>query len=376
MFTRLYYNNMERIFNWEQWRIIAISTVSPLFGYLTPTKGFIYALVVMFAFNIWAGMRADGVAIVRCKNFSFRKFKNALCEFLLYLFIVETIFVIMKNCGDENAAVIVVKSLTYVFMYVYLQNAFRNLIIAYPRNLALRIIYHVIRLEFTRALPSHLQPIIDILEKEFGDDPDKNNKKKGETKMSKVVILDGGHGVDCAGKRSPIWGDGSQLFEWEFNRDIVRRIAAMLKAEGIKFEILVPEDNDVSLPERCRRANVIHADCGNNAVLFSVHGNAGGGTGWECYTSVGQTKADAIATVLCEEAEKEFAPDGWKMRFDYIDGDPDKESQFYILKHTVCPAVLSENFFMDTEKDCRFMMSDAGRERIAKVHYNTIKRIL
>ena len=97
--------------------------------------------------------------------------------------------------------------------------------------------------------------------------------------MSKVIILDGGHGVDCAGKRSPIWGDGSQLFEWEFNRDIVRRIAAMLKADGVKFEILVPEDNDVSLPERCRRANVIHADCGNNAVLFSVHGNAGGGTG-------------------------------------------------------------------------------------------------
>ena len=194
--------------------------------------------------------------------------------------------------------------------------------------------------------------------------------------MSKVVILDNGHGKETAGKRSPIWGDGSQLFEWEFNRDIVRRIAAMLKAEGIKFEILVPEDNDVSLPERCRRANVIHADCGNNAVLFSVHGNAGGGTGWECYTSVGQTKADAIATVLCKEAEKEFAPDGWKMRFDHTDGDPDKENQFYILKHTVCPAVLSENFFMDTEKDCRFMLSDAGRERIAKIHYEAIKRIL
>ena len=88
---------MERIMNWEQWRIIAVSTVSPLFGSLTPTKGFVYALVVMFAFNIWAGMRADGVAIVRCKNFSFRKFKNALCELLLYLFIVEAIFFIMKN---------------------------------------------------------------------------------------------------------------------------------------------------------------------------------------------------------------------------------------------------------------------------------------
>ena len=173
---------MERIFNWEQWRIVVISTISPILGYLTPTKNFVYALLVMFAFNIWAGMRADGVAIVRCKNFSFRKFKNALCEFLLYLFIVEAIFIIMKNCGDDQAAIVVVKSLTHVFMYVYLQNAFRNLIIAYPRNLGLRIIYHVIRLEFTRALPSHLQLIIDRLEKELGDDHDKNNKKKGENK--------------------------------------------------------------------------------------------------------------------------------------------------------------------------------------------------
>lgn len=171
---------MNNNINFENIRILIISVFSPILGYLTPTKGFVYALVVMFAFNIWAGMRADGVVIVRCKNFSFRKFKNALCELLLYLFLVETIFIIMKNCGDDQAAIVVVKSLTYVFMYVYLQNAFRNLIVAYPRNLALRIIYHVIRLEFTRALPSHLQPIIDRLEKEFGNDPDKNNKKKGE----------------------------------------------------------------------------------------------------------------------------------------------------------------------------------------------------
>ena len=172
---------MERFINWEQWRIIAISTVSPLFGYLTPTKGFVYALVVMFAFNIWAGMRADGVAIRNCKRFSFHKFKNALAELLLYVVIIHVIYSVMLQCGDDGAAMIVIKSLTYVFMYVYLQNAFRNLIIAYPQNLALRIIYHVIRLEFTRALPSHLQPIIDRLEKEFGDDPDKNNKKKGES---------------------------------------------------------------------------------------------------------------------------------------------------------------------------------------------------
>ena len=110
--------------------------------------------------------------------------------------------------------------------------------------------------------------------------------------------------------------------------------------------------------------------------MFSVHGNAGGGTGWECYTSVGQTKADAIATVLCNEAEKEFAPDGWKMRFDHTDGDPDKEENFYILKHTSCPTVLTENFFMDTKDDCKLIFSGSGRQRVADMHVAAIVRCI
>lgn len=194
--------------------------------------------------------------------------------------------------------------------------------------------------------------------------------------MKPIVILDNGHGEETAGKRSPLWGDGSQLFEWEFNRDIVRRIAAMLKADGIKFEILVPEESDVSLPERCRRANEIYRNYNEKAFLVSVHANAGGGTGWEVYTSPRETKADAIATVFAEEAQRVFVPDGWRMRFDYADGDPDKEAAFYILKHTSCPAILTENFFMDTEKDCRFIMSDDGREQIADMHVAAIKRVL
>lgn len=138
-----------------------------------------YALIIMFAFNIWAGMRADGVAIKNCKRFSFRKFKNALAELLLYVTIIHVIYSVMLQCGDNEAAMIVIKSLTYVFMYVYLQNAFRNLIVAYPKNIALRIIYHVIRLEFTRALPSYWQPIIERFQAETDGDII-NNKKEGK----------------------------------------------------------------------------------------------------------------------------------------------------------------------------------------------------
>lgn len=158
---------MDRLFNFEQMRMIAVTAASPLLGYFTPTGGFVCALVIMFGFNIWAGMRADGITLVRCRNFSFRKFWRALVELLLYLAIIEVIFSVMTSCGDRAAALVAVKSLTYVFMYVYAQNAFRNLILAYPRSMSLRIIYHVIRLEFRRALPSYVQQVLERLDGEI-----------------------------------------------------------------------------------------------------------------------------------------------------------------------------------------------------------------
>lgn len=158
----------------ENIRMIATTCLSYAFGWLMPTKGFVLALVIVFAFNCFAGMRADGVAITRCKNFSFGKFKNALVEILLYLIIIEMVFTIMASCGDAKAALVAAKSITYVFIYVYAQNSFKNLIKAYPKKMALRIIYHVLRFEFTRALPSYLKPIIERVEGEI----DSNEKLK------------------------------------------------------------------------------------------------------------------------------------------------------------------------------------------------------
>lgn len=190
-----------------------------------------------------------------------------------------------------------------------------------------------------------------------------------------IVILDNGHGKETAGKRSPVWRDGSQLFEWEFSRDIVHRLADILDSWNLEYVRLVPEDVDISLKERCRRANVIHDRTGGKCFLVSIHANAGGGTGWECYTTPGTTDADRIATALCGSFEKEFGK-RFKMRFDQSDGDPDKEAQFYILRHTKCPSVLTENFFMDNETDCRLLLSDEGRQRIALAHYKAIKQFL
>ena len=45
----------------ENIRMIATTCLSYAFGWLMPTKGFVLALVLMFAFNCFCGMRADGV---------------------------------------------------------------------------------------------------------------------------------------------------------------------------------------------------------------------------------------------------------------------------------------------------------------------------
>lgn len=190
-----------------------------------------------------------------------------------------------------------------------------------------------------------------------------------------VVILDNGHGKETKGKRSPVWPDGSQLFEYEFNRNIVSRVAALMERAGLPSVKLVPEMSDVPLTERCRRANELYDRNKGHCFLISIHANAGGGSGIEVYTSRGETRADAIAFELFNQLDEEFGGE-WPMRADWADGDPDKEEDFYILSHTKCPAVLVELFFMDSEKDCRFILSEEGRQRCASAIYKAIRNLL
>lgn len=184
------------------------------------------------------------------------------------------------------------------------------------------------------------------------------------------VLIDNGHGANTPGKRSP---DG-RLREYAYAREIAGRVVFELRKKGIDTEQIVKEEVDVPLSERCRRVNEYKA---SEAILISIHCNAAGGgstwmqaRGWEAWTSMGQTKADKLATCLYEAAEK-YLP-GMKIRKDITDGDPDKESGFYILKHTKCPAVLTENLFQDNRTDVDFLLSEAGKRAIVDLHVNGI----
>lgn len=63
---------------------------------------------------------------------------------------------------------------------------------------------------------------------------------------------------------------------------------------------------------------------------------------------------------------------GKRLRTDYTDGDADIEAGFYILKHTKCAAVLTENLFMDNKQEVSYLMSLEGRNAIARLHVEGI----
>lgn len=184
------------------------------------------------------------------------------------------------------------------------------------------------------------------------------------------ILIDNGHGNNTPGKRSP---DG-KLLECQYTREIATAVVSQLCKAGYDAELLVPETYDVSLLERVHRVNVKCQGLGKkNVIVVSIHCNAAGdgrdwhkASGWEIWTSEGKSESDMLAEWLIRMAEITFPG---KIRvWKHQEGERDKEKNFTILQSTLCPAVLTENFFMDNKSDVAFLLSDEGREAVIRCH--------
>jgi N-acetylmuramoyl-L-alanine amidase len=233
---------------------------------------------------------------------------------------------------------------------------------------------------FTNLLSKNEKPAITVdkeVEVELIPKVIKKEKEtiKKEQPMFKnvTVILDAGHGgiidgvYQTNGKRSPVWEDGTQYFEGEGNRAIVKLINEQLKEAGIKTVLTAATQQDVKLQKRCDIANAVAGD----SIFVSVHSNAGGGHGFESFTYRKTGKSAEMNAIFYDEAAKEFP----EARMRYTDGKL-KTANYKVLRSTNMPAVLLEWLFMDTESDCQILLSKEGKERIADATVAGIKRIL
>lgn len=192
--------------------------------------------------------------------------------------------------------------------------------------------------------------------------------------MDKVILLDNGHGENTEGKRSPDW----TLLEWKYTRQIVKKIHKRLVDKGYDARILVPEDADIALGTRCKRANAIVDEYGrDNVILISVHCNAAGSDGkwhnargWQVHTFLNPgEETQRLANTIFDEAVEM----GVKTRKP-SPGQKYWPNDFWILKHTKCPAVLTENFFQDNKEDVEFLLSEQGKNTVTSIHVNAIMK--
>lgn len=190
-----------------------------------------------------------------------------------------------------------------------------------------------------------------------------------------IVLLDNGHGgiingvYQTNGKQKD-WGEHGRIYEGEFNRAIVNGIIEELTKRDIPYVNIVPEYKDITLYTRVKRANdYANKDC----FYLSIHANAGGGHGFEVFTSPGITKSDYIANIFAEEFKNEF-PDR-RIREGARVGFFNKEANFFVLRRTYMPAILTENFFMDNFDEFKNILNTRqGRQKIIDFHIKAILR--
>jgi N-acetylmuramoyl-L-alanine amidase len=175
-----------------------------------------------------------------------------------------------------------------------------------------------------------------------------------------LIALDDGHGMETAGKRTPIFPAGSEfagtfMHENEFNSAVVKKLDTNLKRCGFKTILVADGDEDVPLQTRTDLANKVKAN-----LFISIHANAykgewgdWGGISTHIYGKGGEAEklANIVQKLLIENT-------GLRDRGVCVDN-------FHVLRETDMPAILCENGFMDNLTEATLLKKDSYRQTIA-----------
>lgn len=174
--------------------------------------------------------------------------------------------------------------------------------------------------------------------------------------------------------------DGS-LREGINARIIARRIVSELTARGYDARLITPEEDDIPLSTRVKRVNDICQRVGSRkACVVSIHHDAMGygkywmpAQGWSVRCSKGRHAKNVslgsqrLAECLFDEACKM----GRQMRQPLL-AQKYWVQDLAICRDTLCPACLTENFFMTNLDDLEFIKSEAGISAIVEAHVNAL----
>lgn len=177
------------------------------------------------------------------------------------------------------------------------------------------------------------------------------------------IVLDPGH----AGRNIDPGAVNQKtgLKESDITLIVAKLVEKYLRAVGYEVKLTRTEWEHAEtddLSYRTALANDWGAD-----IFISLHCNSAANKsakGYEVWTSPGDTLGDRLATCIYKQIAAEF-PDR-AGRTDYSDGDPDKESRFYVLIHTDAPACLVEMAFISSDEEAALLADGAWQDRYAR----------
>lgn len=202
------------------------------------------------------------------------------------------------------------------------------------------------------------------------------------------IILGTAHLRTTPGKRSP---DGS-FKEYQYSRERVVGIKA--KLENLGYTVFVDYESPNPLPEWAKerdkygylaeqkaelryRVGVVNSHCGKGkqVIYVSIHTNAMSGDGlWHgasgfsvMVSNKASMKSKRLASIFTNKAKKMNMMGNRSIPpFGYW------EQSLYVLNNTRCPAVLTETGFQDNKREVAWLLSDAGKHMVERLHVEAI----
>lgn len=198
-------------------------------------------------------------------------------------------------------------------------------------------------------------------------------------------LLDNGHGgiingvYQTAGNRSPKLDNGEIVHEGVFTRIIVKKIIEKCQLNGISCIDLVDSELDIPLKSRVKIANEIHSQV-KNCIYISLHANV-----FQAKESKEVQFVDrhGIETYYYQNPEnpKQFDEKGRKLaalfQKNIIKNVKRRDrgikgANYYVLRVTSMPSILTENGFMTHKEEAQLMLDMNYQDSIAQGHFESI----
>lgn len=168
------------------------------------------------------------------------------------------------------------------------------------------------------------------------------------------IFIDPGHNY----RGADTGAQGNGIKEQDITFEIGIRLRELLENDGHSVKMSRGRITDSlgntvaqSLKKRCDMANAWGAD-----LFISIHTNAGGGRGTECYVYSKSSEAFKVA----ERIQNEITS-----RIKTVSRGVKEGKNLYVLKNTKAPAVLVETAFIDNEDDRKKLTERTGDFAVA-----------